>query len=147
MNDLLFIKNPELLASHLKELKTLRISKKKKEVRKYSLTKSDKIAILEKTNYKCHICGGTVALNAFEADHVEVHSAAVNNRIDNFLPACRTCNNYRWFYEPEEIKWILKLGIWLKTEIERNTRIGKLSAKKFILYEINRESRRKKIRG
>lgn len=144
MNDISFIKNPKLLAFHLQELRILRVSKKKKAARKYSLSKADKIAILEKTNYKCHICGGDVSLNTFEADHVEVHSSMPNNNIDNFLPACRTCNNYRWFYEPEEIKWILKLGVWLRTSIEKNTSIGKLAAEKFVQHEIKRDSRRKK---
>lgn len=143
MNELLFINDASLLADYFKEIKLLRISKKQKEKRKFILSKADKILILEKTNYKCHICGGVVELTAFEADHVEVNSSSTNNKIDNFLPACRTCNNYRWFYEPDEIKWILKLGVWLKTEITRGSVTGKLAAQKFIQHEIKRHARRK----
>ena len=121
MDELPFIQDPVVFSNHLKELKAHRGTNKNKLARKYSLSKSDKIAILEKTNYKCHICGDTVAVNAFEADHIQAHSTAVNNKLDNFLPACRLCNNYRWHYDPEEIKWILKLGIWLGGNQEKYT--------------------------
>ncbi len=143
MNELPFINDPLALASHFAEIKAIRVSKKQKVKRKYILSKKDKILILEKTNYKCHVCGGSVSLDAFEADHVEVHSSSANNKIDNFLPACRTCNNYRWFYEPDEIKWILKLGVWLKTQITNGSITGKLVAEKFIQHEIKRVDRRK----
>ena len=146
MNELPFINNPEKFISHLNQLKACRAAAKKKTPRKYTLSPSDKKAILQKTNSKCHICGGAVTLNQFEADHVEVHSSSNNNRIDNFLPACRTCNNYRWFYDPEELKWILKLGVWINSEIRKSTSFGKLAADKFILQEIRRENRRKIIR-
>jgi HNH endonuclease len=143
MNELPFIAESQKFCQHLNEIKLERVSQKKKIARKYNLTKADKILILEKTNYKCHICGGSVTLGNFEADHVEAHSSSVNNKIDNFLPACRTCNNYRWFYSASEIKWILKLGVWLKTQIQTNTAVGKLACEKFILNEVKREARRK----
>lgn len=146
MAELPFIQDPVVFSNHLKSLKAHRGANKNKLARKYSLSKSDKIAILEKTNYKCHICGDTVAVNAFEADHIQAHSSAVNNKLDNFLPACRLCNNYRWHCDPEEIKWILKLGIWLRGEIRKSTPLGKAAAEKFVQYEVRREGRRKDSR-
>ena len=82
-------------------------------------------------------------MNAFEADHVQAHSSTVNNKLDNFLPSCRLCNNYRWHYNPEEIKWILKLGVWLRGEIRTDTALGKAAAEKFIKHEVRREGRKK----
>ncbi len=143
MDELPFIQDPFVFSNHLKSLKAHRGANKNKLARKYSLSKSDKIAILEKTNYKCHICGDTVAVNAFEADHIHAHSSEVNNKLDNFLPACRLCNNYRWHYDPEEIKWILKLGVWLRGEIRKSTPLGKAAAEKFVKYEVRREGRKK----
>src|SRR3546814_16482243 len=42
------------------------------------------------------------------------------------------CNNYRWDYTPDEYQLILKLGVWLKGEILRETSIGKQAAEKFV---------------
>jgi hypothetical protein len=52
--------------------------------------------------------------------------------VDNYLPAHAVCNNYRWDYTPDEYQLILKLGVWLKGEILRETRIGKDAAEKFV---------------
>ena len=143
MYELPFISKSEKLCQHLIDIKIERKAQSKSVARKYNLKKADKILILAKTNYKCHICGGLVDLKNFEADHVVPHNSSLNNKIDNFLPSCRTCNNYRWFYSPSEIKWILKLGVWLKTQIRRSTPIGKLTCKRFIQHEIRRHARRK----
>jgi hypothetical protein len=53
------------------------------------------------------------------------------------------CNNYRWDYLPEEFQEILKLGVWLRTQIENKKKIGLDTADKFIKYEHQRISRRK----
>ena len=68
------------------------------------------------------------------------------NEIDNYLAACKVCNNYRWNYLPDEIKWILKIGVWVKTQIEFETDIGKLISIDFVEYEKKREQRRKNKR-
>lgn len=112
----------------------------------YSLTRAQRLEILKKTDKKCHVCGKRLSLDHFEADHVKSRSRGGNNSIDNFLPACRTCNNYRWHYLPQEINWILKLGVWAKTEIQKGTTIGTMMGEKFITYETQRENRRKKSR-
>jgi hypothetical protein len=142
-NELPFFESSEKLIERLITLKAERGARKNKLARKYSLSKKDKTAILEKTNYKCHICGGEVALNTFEADHIQAHSSLVNNKLDNFLPSCRLCNNYRWHCDAEEIKWVLKLGVWLRGEMMHKTSIGLLASEKFIKHEIRREGRKK----
>jgi hypothetical protein len=48
---------------------------------------------------------------------------------------------------PQEIQWILKIGIWAKTQISKHTKIGSEIASQFINYEFKRENRRKKPRG
>jgi hypothetical protein len=52
------------------------------------------------------------------------------------------CNNYRWDYLAEEFQEILRLGVWLKTRIERKTEVGKNAADKFIKSEKRRIGRR-----
>jgi hypothetical protein len=62
---------------------------------------------------------------------------------DNYLPAHALCNNYRWDYGADEFQQILKLGVWLRTQIERKTPLGLLAAKSFLAHETVREGRRK----
>ena len=143
MKELDFIDKPETLSRVLKQLKKNRESAKVKTKRSYSLDKMERIAIWQKTDGNCHICGMQVDENEFEADHVKNHSSGGNNEIDNFLAACKTCNNYRWHYSPEEVQWILKIGVWAKTKIDLFDSVGKFIAKSFVKKEIEREKRRK----
>ena len=48
----------------------------------------------------------------------------------------------RWFYGTEEFQWILKLGVWLRTQIEKETALGRLAAKAFCSYDCTRAGRR-----
>lgn len=100
--------------------------------------------VLEKTGSRCHICGGRIGeREAWHADHVLAHSGGGTSEVENFLPACATCNNYRWDYASEEFQWILKLGVWLRTEIEKETRVGQCAADQFVKYEHRRHARRR----
>jgi hypothetical protein len=130
------IDNKEKLARRLYDLHMERKGLKQKIPRKTSLTKNQRIKILEKTGFKCHICGIKIIDNKFQADHVESHCRGGLGIEDNFLPSCNTCNNYRWHYLPEEIHWVLKLGVFAKTQIEKKATLGKHFAESFINYEI-----------
>lgn len=44
---------------------------------------------------------------------------------------------------PEEFELILKLGVWLRTQIEKGTTLGAQSEQKFAAYEARRVDRRK----
>ncbi len=70
------------------------------------------------------------------------HSLGGRHEADNYLPAHSICNNYRWFYGTEEFQWILKLGVWLRTQIEKETVLGRLAAKAFCTYDCIRAARR-----
>ena len=102
------------------------------------LSKNERLLILAKTDHKCHICGKEISLKEFQADHVVAHVSGGFHKIDNYLPSCFICNNYRWHYLPEELQLILKIGVWAKTEIEKNTTVGNLVASKFVLKESRR---------
>jgi 5-methylcytosine-specific restriction endonuclease McrA len=130
-------------------LQSLRASRRKKKLvlrsslrRRVSLTRVDRDAILEKAGGRCHICGGEI-YGAWEADHVYSHCLGGQHAISNYLPAHPICNNYRWFYGPEEFQWILKLGVWLRTKIELKQRIGLEAASQFIRSDNLRAKRRR----
>ena len=110
--------------------------------KRQSLSKSERQQVLSKTAGLCHICGGKVG-ERWHADHVLAHSGGGGHTADNYLPAHPTCNNYRWDYLPEEFELILKLGVWARTEIEKETKIGQICADKFLKHELKRIARRK----
>jgi 5-methylcytosine-specific restriction endonuclease McrA len=143
MNELPYISSVVDFQKELKRLAILRKAGKLHAPRKHRLTAEQRKIIHAKTGGKCHVCGKDVLIDKFEADHVKSHSSGGTSVTDNFLPACRTCNNYRWHYLPEEFQWILKLGIWARTEIANNTGLGESMAARFIQKELIRESRRK----
>ena len=106
------------------------------------LSRADREMVLRKTGGKCHICGGAIT-GRWHADHVLAHSRGGSNTSDNYLPAHAACNNYRWDYSPEEFHYILKLGVWLRTQIERRSEIGLSAAAPFARHEASRMQRRR----
>jgi 5-methylcytosine-specific restriction endonuclease McrA len=146
MKELPYINDPDVLKREFRRLVEERENLKTNRTIRYSLSRAARKTIWLKTDGKCHVCGRDVEFDSFEADHVKNHSGGGSNQVENFLPACRTCNNYRWHYTPDEIQWIFKLGIWAKTTIDHNDNLGKLIAVNFIRKEISREKRRKSPR-
>ena len=124
-NDLIpYINDIDILVNEFNQLYQNRLHNKQKSKnfkrKKTTLTESQREKIFEKTGGLCHVCGCNLQLNAFEADHVKPYSQGGTDITDNFLPSCSQCNSYRWNYSPEEIQWILKLGVWLKRVLLRN---------------------------
>lgn len=135
---------PEEYSVYLKGLSENRSPTEKvntRETRK-QLSAKERELILLKTDRRCHICGGEIE-SRWEADHVLPHSAGGMHSIDNYLPAHSVCNNYRWFYSPEEFQEIMRLGVWVRTQTQRMSSIGRMIADKFIRHEIARIKRRK----
>jgi hypothetical protein len=64
---------------------------------------------------------------------------------ENFLPAHRLCNKYRWDYLSEEFQWILKMGVWSRTLMQNSSPgdgLGRKMAERFFKYEQHNEQRR-----
>ncbi|HBA36366.1 TPA: hypothetical protein DCZ15_00665 [Candidatus Falkowbacteria bacterium] len=132
----------KLLRRHRADIKN---SYKEKRGERQILSREERRVILNKTARRCHICGGKIEGNKFDADHVMAHSSGGKHNIDNYLPAHSLCNNYRWDYLAEEFQLILKIGVWCRTLIEHNkTTLDQKIAKSFIEYEKSRLKRRKK---
>jgi hypothetical protein len=132
-------------ASHLRLLHEER-RRRKLEVRarglkRQSLSLSERQAVLNKTAARCHICGGEIA-GKWDADHVFSHAQGGPRTVDNYLPAHSLCNNYRWFYGTEEFQWILKLGVWFRTQIENDDDLALELAERFVRHEARRNRRR-----
>ena len=132
--------SPVLLQEEIYNLHMRRRNEKMPSQRRGRLTKKERIMIYSKTDGRCHVCGMEILLNEFQADHVISHIHGGSHKVDNYLPACFICNNYRWHYLPEELQLILKIGVLAKTEIENKTTLGNLMALKYVKKE-NRRSK------
>ena len=108
-----------------------------------SLTKAQRQRILEKTNSRCHVCGVEIQLNGFHADHVKTHISGGEHNENNYLPSCQTCNSYRWHFASEKLQIILKLGVWTKGQMLRETELGSQIANEFVKHEMTVRKRRK----
>ena len=131
---------------YLKHLRTQRMNNKavsKSTGKKRSaLSADERDAVLHKTAGRCHVCGGLIE-GPWQADHVLAHSGGGEHSVHNYLPAHRTCNNYRWDYLPDEFQEILRMGVWLRTQIELQTPLGRSAGESFINHEKRRLGRRK----
>ena len=145
MDEPVIPESAERLANRLKQLKEqrrLRQAKSRAErVPRRSLAKIDRQKVLAKTDNRCHICGGRV-LHRWQADHVLAHSDGGPHSVENYLAAHALCNNYRWDYSPEEFQWIIKVGVWAKSQMEGASQFSLEILKRFFDYEQRRVARR-----
>lgn len=136
--------NAEEFAKALKQLRQQReIAKSERKnagEKRQQLSESERKIVFAKTAGRCHVCGGELG-EQWQADHILAHSAGGTHAADNYLPAHTTCNNYRWDYLPEEFQLILKLGVWARTQVEKETSTGKVLAEGFLSKERQRLSR------
>src|SRR5687768_7602688 len=115
-------------------------------VRRRALSLKQRQEILAKTASRCHICGGLIKKNdPWQADHVLAHSVGGVHSTENYLPAHSLCNHCRWDYSSEEFQEILKLGVWVRTQIEKLTPIGRAAGERYLTYARSRFDRRKSV--
>jgi hypothetical protein len=112
-----FPQSPEELVGRLRFLHNERALLPRSEPRR-SLTATQRDYLLNKTDSRCHLCGGEITGNKFVANHVHSHKAGGKHELANYLPAHGLCNGKRWFYSPEEFQWILTIGVWARKQIE-----------------------------
>jgi hypothetical protein len=129
-----------LLRALRAERRSRKTAQKQLPRRRRPLSSVERQGINAKTAGRCHICGGLVD-EGWQADHVLAHSGGGGPEIDNYLAAHTLCNNYRWDYLPQEFQAILKLGVWARTQIEKNTSLGQQLASAFVAHEKVRRSR------
>ena len=137
------IKTGKGLIKLILSLRTIRRKNKVKDAKRYSLTEKQRETVLSKTDSRCHLCGIELMVHNFQADHVKTHSSGGTPAENNYLPSCFTCNNYRWYYSPEEIQIILKLGVWAKAKAVNDAEFGLAIADGFVKHEMALRKRRK----
>ena len=99
--------------------------------------------VYNKTGGRCHICGGEIDVRSrWAADHILAYAHGGEHEVSNYLPAHGPCNKYRRAYADEEFQWILKLGVWFKTQIITEVPLAIELAERFVSHESHRHQRR-----
>lgn len=115
----------------------------KNQEKRIPLIKKQRELIFKKTEGCCHVCGCKI-IGKWAADHVVPYAIGGKCNTDNFLPCCYECNRLRWFYEPETLKRILRLGVYCNKEIKKGTELGKRINELFVSRVKQNNKRRKK---
>lgn len=141
---LTFLRSVKTGKGLIKLVHTLRESRRSASLSepRFRLTKKQRERILAKTNSRCHVCGVDVKMGEFHADHVKTHISGGAHEENNYLPSCQTCNSYRWHFSPEELQIILKLGVWAKGQMLRETLMGVEIANAFMKNEMGNRKRK-----
>jgi hypothetical protein len=133
----------------VRNLRRLRVQrndaqKQAHKVSRKALSAEERAAILSKTGGRCHICGGEIDPTSYwEADHVLRHGVGGGNKRDNYLAAHGLCNTYRWDHLPEEVQWVLKIGVWARKRMETDSEFGRKMTSLFFENELSREKRKR----
>ena len=86
--------------------------------------------------------GASLQKKHLRPTNVLAHAAGGEHKIANYLAAHRLCNGTRWFYSPEEFRWILRIGKWARKHMEDQTLIGRQMSKEFLESENRVRERR-----
>ena len=92
--------------------------------RRRTLTPGERKQVLRAAGRRCHICGGPAG-EKWEADHVRSVARGGSDQLNNYLPACRTCNGLKWHRKSLEMRQLLRWGLLMKQQMRRGTALGK----------------------
>ena len=91
-------------------------------------------SVFSKTGGVCHFCGAKLRFDNrgysenprghWEVDHVVHRKRGGQDSVDNYLPACTTCNRLRWSHTGEELKFRLLMGVLAVREMNYGTELG-----------------------
>lgn len=121
------------------------------------ITNKKLVIVFNKTNGHCHFCGDVLKLEKYgvsdinnlegswEADHIKQKGKGGSKNIENCLPSCVRCNRLRWHRVGDDLRELIFLGLIVKDEIKKNTKIGKQISELKKSREIKNQKRRRHI--
>lgn len=68
------------------------------------MKRDTRLAVFEKFPGRCGYCGCGINLQSMQVDHIHPRVAGGTDAMENLLPACRPCNNYKLFFTLEEFR-------------------------------------------
>lgn len=82
------------------------ILKEYQEPKRKALTKVQRSMVKAKCNGKCAYCGVELG-DKFHVDHMNAFYRGGKCELDNFMPACAKCNNYKLTSNVEEFRALI----------------------------------------
>ena len=59
------------------------------------LSKAERLKVYEKCDGHCAYCGSPIEIKGMQVDHIKAFECGGEDVMENFLPACRSCNHYK----------------------------------------------------
>lgn len=97
------------------------ISEQFKDKKRKPLTKEQRLAVKAKCNGKCAYCGIELS-DKFHVDHMDAFYRGGKCEMDNFMPACAKCNNYKLTSNVEEFRELISRQLELASRNSVNYR-------------------------
>lgn len=72
------------------------------------LTKQERQEVYDKCGGHCAYCGIEIAIQQMQVDHVQPISVNGADEMNNFLPACRSCNYYKSSLDLEGFRYYIE---------------------------------------
>lgn len=66
-----------------------------KPPKRRKLTKRERQVVYDKCGGHCAYCGAELPISRMQVDHVDPIALTGEDTLDNMLPSCRSCNNYK----------------------------------------------------
>ena len=121
-------------------------NKRPKVKPRQALTAEQRKMVRDKTGSRCHLCGGKIRPGEEVFDHLLAHARGGKRDPANFLVAHAACNALRRDRGPDEFQFMLRIGMWARTQMEKQKPIGQDMVAEFLAYEqANIDRRRKKL--
>ena len=79
-----------------------------------AISKKVREQVFNKYNGHCAYCGCELKYKDMQIDHInsvyraEIHGNKVDDSLDNYMPACRSCNFYKSTYTIEQFRFQIK---------------------------------------
>lgn len=75
-----------------------------KETSRRSIPKSLRLKVYEKCGGHCAYCGCKLEFKELQVNHIKPLRVGGTNELDNYLPACRSCNHYKSTLDLEQFR-------------------------------------------
>jgi|SRR5882762_2852828 len=78
--------------------------------------------VYAKCGSRCGYCGLEIAFREMQMDHIHPRVAGGVDHIDNLMPSCRRCNNYKLFFTLDQFRKMVATQIDLLRRNSMNFR-------------------------
>ena len=98
------------------------------------ISKSRRLAIYDKSGYRCHYCGTCLTYDTATIDHIIARENGGQNNDENLVMACRSCNSRKNKKTLEEFRLFISLNnktapvVYNQCQIDQINKLGLLKA-------------------